>query len=63
MTIPSNPTPAVRPPVSTMIEIRFHGRGGQGAVVASELLAQAAFLDGKEPQSFPFFGVSGAERR
>jgi pyruvate ferredoxin oxidoreductase gamma subunit len=43
-----------------MIEIRFHGRGGQGAVVASELLAQAAFLDGREPQSFPFFGV---ERR
>ena len=43
-----------------MIEIRFHGRGGQGAVVASELLAQAAFLDRKSPQSFPFFGV---ERR
>jgi 2-oxoacid:acceptor oxidoreductase gamma subunit (pyruvate/2-ketoisovalerate family)/2-oxoacid:acceptor oxidoreductase delta subunit (pyruvate/2-ketoisovalerate family) len=43
-----------------MIEIRFHGRGGQGAVIASELLAQAAFLDGKKPQSFPFFGV---ERR
>lgn len=43
-----------------MIEIRFHGRGGQGAVVASEILAQAAFLDGLEPQSFPFFGV---ERR
>ncbi len=43
-----------------MIEIRFHGRGGQGAVVASELLAQAAFVDGKIPQSFPFFGV---ERR
>jgi 2-oxoacid:acceptor oxidoreductase gamma subunit (pyruvate/2-ketoisovalerate family)/2-oxoacid:acceptor oxidoreductase delta subunit (pyruvate/2-ketoisovalerate family) len=43
-----------------MIEIRFHGRGGQGAVLASELLAQATFLDGKEPQSFPFFGV---ERR
>ena len=43
-----------------MIEIRFHGRGGQGAVVASELLAQAAFLDGQWPQSFPFFGV---ERR
>ena len=43
-----------------MIEIRFHGRGGQGAVVASELLAHAAFLDGREPQSFPFFGV---ERR
>ena len=43
-----------------MIEIRFHGRGGQGAVIASELLAQAAFLDGRMPQSFPFFGV---ERR
>ncbi len=43
-----------------MIEIRFHGRGGQGAVIASELLAQAAFLEGKHPQSFPFFGV---ERR
>ncbi len=43
-----------------MIEIRFHGRGGQGAVVASELLAHAAFLEGKQPQSFPFFGV---ERR
>lgn len=43
-----------------MIEIRFHGRGGQGAVVASELLAQAAFLEGLEVQSFPFFGV---ERR
>jgi len=43
-----------------MIEIRFHGRGGQGAVIASELLAEAAFEDGREPQSFPFFGV---ERR
>jgi len=43
-----------------MIEIRFHGRGGQGAVLASEMLAQAVFLDGKVPQSFPFFGV---ERR
>ena len=44
----------------SVIEIRFHGRGGQGAVIASELLAQAAFLEGKHPQSFPFFGV---ERR
>jgi len=43
-----------------MIEIRFHGRGGQGAVIASELLAQAVFLEGRFPQSFPFFGV---ERR
>jgi len=43
-----------------MYEVRFHGRGGQGAVLAAELLAQAAFLDGRVPQSFPFFGV---ERR
>jgi len=44
----------------TMIEIRFHGRGGQGAVVASKILADAAFHEGKDVQSFPFFGV---ERR
>ena len=43
-----------------MLELRFHGRGGQGAVLAAELLAQAAFLEGKQVQSFPFFGV---ERR
>lgn len=43
-----------------MIEVRFHGRGGQGAVVASNILASAAFLEGKDVQSFPYFGV---ERR
>ncbi len=43
-----------------MIEIRFHGRGGQGAVTASELLARAAFNEGKDVQSFPMYGV---ERR
>lgn len=43
-----------------MIEIRFHGRGGQGVVVASEVLADAAFQEGKRVQSFPAFGV---ERR
>jgi 2-oxoacid:acceptor oxidoreductase gamma subunit (pyruvate/2-ketoisovalerate family) len=43
-----------------MIEIRFHGRGGQGTVVASKILANAIFLDGKYSQSFPAFGV---ERR
>ena len=43
-----------------MIEIRFHGRGGQGAVIASKLLADANFREGKDVQSFPFFGV---ERR
>ena len=30
-----------------MIEIRFHGRGGQGSVTAAEILARAAFKDGK----------------
>jgi len=43
-----------------MIEIRFHGRGGQGAVVASELLAKAAVLDGLMASAFPSFG---SERR
>jgi pyruvate ferredoxin oxidoreductase gamma subunit len=43
-----------------MIEIRFHGRGGQGAVTAAEILAKAAFEDGKYCQAFPFFG---AERK
>ncbi|MEW6592507.1 MAG: pyruvate ferredoxin oxidoreductase subunit gamma [Candidatus Hadarchaeota archaeon] len=43
-----------------MIEVRFHGRGGQGAVTAARLLADAAFLEGKYSQAFPFFG---AERR
>ncbi|WP_456420098.1 pyruvate ferredoxin oxidoreductase subunit gamma [Methanocaldococcus infernus] len=43
-----------------MIEIRFHGRGGQGAVTAAQILAKAAFYDGKYCQAFPFFGV---ERR
>jgi len=43
-----------------LIEIRFHGRGGQGAVVASNMLADAAFREGKHVQAFPFFGV---ERR
>ncbi|RPI73961.1 MAG: pyruvate ferredoxin oxidoreductase, partial [Desulfobacteraceae bacterium] len=43
-----------------MQEIRFHGRGGQGAVVGSEILAQAFFIEGKYVQAFPAFGV---ERR
>ena len=30
-----------------MIEIRFHGRGGQGAVTAAEILAKAVFEEGK----------------
>lgn len=37
-------------------EIRIHGRGGQGVVTAAELLAVAAFEDGKHAQAFPAFG-------
>jgi len=36
-------------------EIRIHGRGGQGVVTAAELLAVAAFEDGKYAQAFPTF--------
>jgi len=43
-----------------MRELRIHGRGGQGAVIASKLLATALFLEGQAVQSFPAFGV---ERR
>jgi pyruvate ferredoxin oxidoreductase gamma subunit/2-oxoisovalerate ferredoxin oxidoreductase gamma subunit len=43
-----------------MVEIRFHGRGGQGTVVATILLAKAFFQAGYHVQSFPLFGV---ERR
>jgi len=39
-----------------MIEIRWHGRGGQGAKTASLLLADAAFNTGKYVQGFPEYG-------
>ena len=39
-----------------MFEVRFHGRGGQGAVTAADLLALAAFEEGRYAQSFPSFG-------
>ena len=45
----------------SLVEICFHGRGGQGAVTAANLLVEAALRDGnKGVQAFPFFG---AERR
>jgi len=46
--------------VRGLIEVRLHGRGGQGTVVASLVLARAAMLEGRSVQAFPEFGV---ERR
>ena len=43
-----------------MIEIRLHGRGGQGAVVGATILAKAVMKEGNYAQAFPLFG---AERR
>jgi len=42
--------------VGLLIEVRWHGRGGQGIVTVSRLLAHAALLDGKYVQAFPEFG-------
>ena len=42
--------------MSSMVEIRWHGRGGQGAKTASLLLANAAFNTGKYVQGFPEYG-------
>jgi len=39
-----------------LVEIRWHGRGGQGAVTSAELLARAAIDEGKYAQAFPSFG-------
>ncbi len=41
-------------------EIRFHGRGGQGAVLAARMLASACAVEGKYVASFPMYGF---ERR
>jgi 2-oxoisovalerate/pyruvate ferredoxin oxidoreductase gamma subunit len=45
-----------------MMALRVHGRGGQGAVIASKLLASAFFAEGWQVQAFPSFGAerSGA---
>src|SRR6185295_9676199 len=40
----------------SMLEVRIHGRGGQGAVTAAELLSVAAFDEGRHAQAFPTFG-------
>lgn len=39
-----------------MLQIRIHGRGGQGVVTAAEMLAVAAFEQGRHAQAFPSFG-------
>ncbi|MFC1971139.1 2-oxoacid:acceptor oxidoreductase family protein [Chloroflexota bacterium] len=39
-----------------LIEIRWHGRGGQGAVTSAEIIAQAAISEDKYAQAFPSFG-------
>ncbi len=43
-----------------MLEVKFKGRGGQGVVLASEILGRAFFSEGKYPQCFSLFG---GERR
>ncbi len=43
-----------------MTQVRWHSRGGQGGMTASQLLAEAGFRDGKETTAFSFYG---AERR
>jgi 2-oxoacid:acceptor oxidoreductase gamma subunit (pyruvate/2-ketoisovalerate family) len=42
--------------LKNLLEFRWHGRGGQGAWTASELLARTAIYEGKYIQSFPEFG-------
>jgi pyruvate ferredoxin oxidoreductase gamma subunit len=39
-----------------MLQVRIHGRGGQGVVTSAELLSSAAFLEGRHAQAFPSFG-------
>ena len=48
-----------------MIEIRWHGRAGQGAKTASQLLAATALASGRQVQAFPEYGPerSGAPMR
>ncbi len=46
--------------MQNLIEIRWHGRGGQGAKTAAQLLAEAAMSEGKYIQSFPEYGPERA---
>ena len=42
--------------MTELLEVRWHGRGGLGAVTSAELVARAAISEGKYAQSFPSFG-------
>jgi pyruvate ferredoxin oxidoreductase gamma subunit len=42
--------------MAELLEVRWHGRGGLGAVTSAELIARAAIAEGKYAQSFPSFG-------
>jgi len=42
--------------MAELLEVRWHGRGGLGAVTSAELVARAAVSEGKYAQSFPSFG-------
>jgi pyruvate ferredoxin oxidoreductase gamma subunit len=42
--------------IAAMLQVRIHGRGGQGVVTAAELLSLAAFDEGLHAQAFPTFG-------
>ncbi|MFH1140316.1 MAG: 2-oxoacid:acceptor oxidoreductase family protein [Chloroflexota bacterium] len=52
----SSKQPAASNGQREMVEIRWHGRGGQGVVTAGEILAEAALLENKYFQAFPEFG-------
>jgi len=55
-----SPQSEIRIPQLLLFRLRFHGRGGQGAKVASRIAGTAAFLDNYYAQDFPLYG---AERR
>jgi pyruvate ferredoxin oxidoreductase gamma subunit len=45
-----------------LVELRIHGRGGQGSVAMAEMIAGAAFAEGKFAQAFPYLGGAGERR-
>jgi len=48
--------------MAEMIEIRWHGRGGQGTVTAAKVLADACLSGGRNVQAFPEYGPERAGR-